>query len=225
MQKILVISEGTRTGEAIKRTIERSLPYIVTTVYDLQGAKAQLDGKVYNVVILDHQSVDENVINRVDWLSRSNSSLPIILFSEKIEEADLNNFAKFQMLHVLIRPTSDKNLIALVKKIVAVKTVPKQRFRRYNTDQVAVFDSSAAGERIQAKMFNLSKGGAYCEFAEGQSLPVGGRYRMRVIVPDTKRVYTFEAQVVWATSKGKFSGKAGCGIKFLNAASNNPRSR
>jgi len=216
MQKILVLTETERAGESIRRTIEKALPYQVTYVNDLQGAKIQLESKLFNLIIFDCQTLDESGMTRVGWFRQATGDTPLILFTASIDNILLAKVEMLEALHVLMRPTAERNLITLVKKLVSLKDVPKQRYRRYNTNQSVVFEHTARGERIPSQMFNLSRGGAYCEFPEGQSLNMGERYRMQIFINETQRTYTLDAVVVWYTPKGKFSGRAGYGVKFLS---------
>src|SRR5690606_24744522 len=115
-------------------------------------------------------------------------------------------------VHLLAEPYYEKNLIGIVRKLLISKRVPKQMYRRFNTNQIAEVEELSSGASVLTSMYNLSKGGAYCEFEAADSLSVGDYIRMKVAIPDTNSEYTFNAKVVWTTPKGRFSGRFGCGF-------------
>jgi len=217
MQKILVISDSLESSADVRTIIERDLPYPVYASFDQEGTQAQLESKVFNLAVFDQNIMDDKALEYISWLKHSSYSFPIVVITNKIKP-DLNHkLSLLHDVHVLVRPTGDKNIVGLIRKLLVARRVPKQLYRRFNTNQIAELEALTTGDSLFTSMYNLSKGGAYCEFDECQTLTIGDMIRMKVFLNDTNSEYTFNAKVVWTTPKGRFSGRFGCGFKFVSA--------
>jgi DNA-binding NtrC family response regulator len=216
MQKILVLSDSLESSSEMRR-MASTLPYHLVTTYDAESLVDLTENKIFALTILDQALVDEKTIQMIDNLRRAGYAFPILVITSKIHGIHNSRLDLFHDVHVLVRPTHEKNILGLVRKLLASRRVPKQNFRRYNTNQVAQVEALTSGDNLISNMYNLSRGGAYCEFDGINGLAVGEIFRVRVYLTDTKSEYTFNAKVVWTTPKGRFSGRYGCGFKFLTA--------
>ena len=217
MQKILVISESTQVSSDMKRILEEQLPYAVFTAFDIPSARTQLDSKVFNLTVIDQAEVTDNMMKLIDWLRTTSYSFPILIHTEKVPPQLLGKLNLLHDIHMLIKPTVDKSIIGLVRKLLVAKRVPKQQYRRFNTNQIAQMEALSSGDSLLTSMYNLSKGGAYFEYDGHAPLTIGDLCRVKVFISDTNNEFTFNAKVVWTTPKGRFSGRTGCGIKFVNS--------
>jgi DNA-binding NarL/FixJ family response regulator len=217
MQKVLIISQSPETSAEIQAMIERHLPYQVFTACEKESVQAQLESKVFNITIVDHPIVDEEALEQIDWLKHTSYTFPILLITNKVMphlQAKLN---LLHDIHILARPVTEKSVAGLVRKLMMARRVPKQLYRRFNTNQIAEMEALASGDSLLTSMYNLSKGGAYCEFEGASPLTIGDMIRLKVFITDTNSEYTFNAKVVWTTVKGRFSGRFGCGFKFVSS--------
>src|SRR5690606_34559234 len=97
------------------------------------------------------------------------------------------------------------------------RRVPKQLYPRFNTNQIAEIETLEDGGNLLTSMYNLSKGGAYCEFDSPTPVTVGDMVRVRIHLDEKNSDYAINAKVIWTTAKGRFSGRFGCGMKFVSS--------
>ena len=142
---------------------------------------------------------------------------PIILITEKKQLPDTYNAFDMPHLHVVQEPVEEKTLFGLARKLVVSKNIPQQKFRRFRTNQVAEVEAIMEGDSLSGNMYNLSKGGAYCEFDGPRVFAVGDLVRMKINLADMKSERLMNAKVVWTTVKGRTSGRPGVGMQFVNA--------
>ncbi len=216
IQKVLVISDRRESCTEVVSTIERDLPYQVTANLDPTEIEAQLESKVFHLVIIDHVDVNDATMGLVNWLKHTHYSFPILILTNKIKPSFTNRLNLISDTHTLIRPVLGKNITGLVRKLLVAKRVPKQVYRRFNTNQIAEVEALESGDSLLTSMYNLSKGGAYCEFDGGAALTVGDLIRLKVMLNDTNSEYTFNAKVIWTTQEGRFSGRFGVGFRFVS---------
>jgi response regulator RpfG family c-di-GMP phosphodiesterase len=219
MQKILLITDKSDADLDIRRAIEHSLPYHIMSCNDMSGAKILLESKVFNLAIIDMAEIDAHVLHFVEWLKNSSYTFPILVVANKVQAQPQvqSRLMHYHDMHLLVKPTTEKNVLGLVRKLLVAKKVPKQLYRRFNTNQIAQMEALASGDSLLTSMYNLSKGGVYCEFDGATPVTVGDMFRMKIFLSDTNSEYTFNAKVIWTTSKGRFSGRFGCGFKFVSA--------
>ncbi len=215
MSKIMIVSDSADTSSEIRFAIERNMKHQVIQVFNRVDMKKQLESSVFNVMILDCPMADERTIERITWLRAAGCIFPIMVISEKVHQRYNERLTSFDDVHVLLRPVYDKNILGLVRKLLATRRVPKQVFRRYNTNQIAEIEGMSSKHSLLTSMYNLSQGGAYLEFEQGDNVSVGDLYIVKVAIENSTHHYTFNAKVVWTTSQGRFSGRFGCGLKFV----------
>ena len=114
------------------------------------------------------------------------------------------------------RPHDPEVLKGVARKMLAAEVVPQQIFRRYAVNLSVRVETYDAGAPLETKMFNLSRGGAYCEFGHKPSVRVGDLLRLRVWLNEVEREHTVSGRVVWTTAKGRLAGGYGLGLKFMN---------
>ncbi len=216
VQRVLVVSDRKESGHQIVDTLERDLPYQLTLNLDPAEIEAQLESKVFHLVIIDHIDVNNSTMGLVNWLKHTHYSFPIMIVSNKITPDYSNRLNLVSDTHTVVRPVHGKGIVGLVRKLLVAKRVPKQVYRRFNTNQIAEVEALQSGDSLLTSMYNLSKGGAYCEFDGGNVFSVGDLIRMKVMLNDTNREYTFNAKVIWTTPSGRFSGRFGCGFRFVS---------
>lgn len=217
MQKILLFSEMGKGTSPVGDAIERSLNHQVFTANDMNELNNRLRDKLYHLFIYEVGEATEKTLAFIHSLRSEGFSFPMLVVASR---AGYNTQEKFNLLpdvHLLMRPFHEKNLIGIVRKLLISKKVPKQMYRRFNTNQIAQLEALASGSSLLTSMYNLSKGGAYCEFEATENLSVGDYVKVKVSIPDTSSEYTFNAKVVWTTPKGRFSGRFGCGVRFVSA--------
>jgi Tfp pilus assembly protein PilZ len=217
MQKILLYSELGQGTSPVGDSIERHLSHAVFTANDARSLNNKLRDKVYNLFVIEVGEAAEKTLEFLHDLRREGFTFPIVVVANRASFPMQERFNSIQDVHLLMRPFHEKNLLGIVRKLLMSKKVPKQMFRRFNTNQIAEVEALNTGSSLLTSMYNLSKGGAYCEFESEDNFTVGDFIRVKVSIPDTNNQYTFNAKVVWTTVKGRFSGRFGCGLRFVTA--------
>jgi Tfp pilus assembly protein PilZ len=217
MQKILIVGDTEAACYDMREKIEGQLPYELHHCLNLNGVKDQLATKVFSLVLMNQILFNEKSLTLIDYLKNSGHALPVLVLADKILQEYQKRLNLLLDIHILMRPVLDKNITGLVRKLLQVRSVPKQIYRRFNTNQMAQMEGLASGDNLLTSMYNLSKGGVYCEFESPSRVTIGDLFRMKVCLDETSSEYTFNAKVVWTTPKGRFSGRTGCGMKFVSA--------
>ena len=217
MQKLLLLSQSNEGIHAHLDTIERKLSLHTTVVRNNLAVRTKLQEKVFHLFVIDLNTVDQECLNLISEVREAGGTFAILVLASNIRKDVQDHLEMLPNVHLLLRPFHEKSLIGIVKKLLISKSVPKQVFRRFNTNQIAEIEPLSAGGSLLTSMYNLSKGGAYCEFDSSDLLAVGDVVRMKVALNDTRSEYVFNAKVVWTTPKGKFSGRFGCGVRFVNS--------
>lgn len=217
MQKVLLVSGSPQKTSHVGKIIETQLPFQVFSAFDPGTIQSHVSTRVFNLAVFDFETVNENTIQIVNWLREMDCSFPILLVSKKVKPEIAGQLSMLADIHVLTEPLTDKAIVGLVRKLLIVKKVPKQLYRRFDTNQIAEMEALNSGDSMLTSMYNLSKGGAYCEFDSPTPLSVGDMLRLKVFINDTNSEYTFNAKVVWTTAKGRFTGRFGCGFKFVSS--------
>lgn len=217
MQKILLYTELGKGQSPVGESIERHLSHQVFFANDKKTLNNRLREKVYNLFLIEVDEATEQTIQFMHELRREGFNFPVLVVAQRAGHVVQERFNAIPDLHLLLRPFHEKNLTGIVRKLLVSKRVPKQMYRRFNTNQIAQVEALSTGHSLLTSMYNLSKGGAYCEFDAEENISVGEYIRMKVSIPDTNSHYTFNAKVVWTTGKGRFSGRFGCGVRFVSA--------
>jgi Tfp pilus assembly protein PilZ len=176
-----------------------------------------LNSKIFNLALFDCLEFGEAEFETIQQLKRAHSTFPVLIVASNIDKHFGEQLSFLADVHMLLKPITEKSLIGLIRKLLVAHRVPKQVYQRFNTNQIAQMEALSNGDNILSSMYNLSKGGAYCEYEGQDPISVGDLLRLKVVLDETQKEYTFNAKVVWTTTKGRFTGRFGCGFKFVSA--------
>lgn len=112
------------------------------------------------------------------------------------------------------KPYENKDLLGVVSKLLSTKEVSQRIFRRYYTMQKAEIEFIENNRKETTTLYNLSKGGAYIEFAQREDLKIGDKLTLHVPLNEVRRTYEMPARVVWTTANGQ-GGGYGVGLEFV----------
>lgn len=217
MQRLLFYTQSSEGLSLHIDTIERKLSVQSTVVKTENALRARLDEKIFHLFVVDFNLLSEKSIVLIRDLRDRGFTAPVLIVCNEADPRLVEDLAHVPDIHLLMRPFNEKGLLGIVRKLLISKEIPKQVYRRFNTNQIAHVEKLSSGDSLLTSMYNLSKGGAYFEFDADDKLTVGDVVRMKVTLSDLKSEHTFSAKVVWTTRKGKFSGRFGCGIRFVNS--------
>lgn len=211
MQKILVQSSTIAEAEAIKSVIEKRLPYDVRISTSFQETEEQLSTLPYQLFIYDSETLTPEQLNQVKEVKALGFSQPILILATTVP-----SISDKQKITVLQKPFEPKALQGITRKLLIQRSIQQQMHRRFRTQQKAQIETFLNGEVFETQMYNLSRGGAYCEFPElPRALGIGEIVRLKVRIDECEKSYTMNARVVWTTRKGAYSGVPGIGVKFV----------
>ncbi len=215
MHKILIYTEDFELSEKMDSLLTRSLNNPLFMAMNSQTLATELDSKVFSLGILREYEFTERTEKALTQIRRHGYSFPLLIATEKLTPTWVHFLQGLQDVHILVAPFNDKALVGLARKLLLARRVPKQIFRRFNTNQLAELESLSSGNSVLTCMYNLSQGGGYVEFDSADPITVGDLLKIRVALEQTEKQYALNAKVIWTTPKGRFSGRFGCGFKFV----------
>jgi len=219
MLKILLHSPSVSEATQIKTLIEKHLPYEMLMSFNVRDTEDMLTSRSIQALFYDTQSFSAADFQFARELRVLGFTQPILIMATAKEMEAYLKLAEKHKIHFLEKPFEFKALRGIARKIMVQRSLQQQMYRRFRTDQTAEVETFVSGSSFTSQMFNLSKGGAYCEFTDRPGeLSVGDLVRLSVSLGDMHREYTMNARVVWTTRKGSYSGGYGAGVKFVKNA-------
>lgn len=217
MQRILIYGDSIQSVSEVRLVLEANSPFKTYAATEFSEALNLLDSQSFNLVIYETDSFRLKDYERVRDMRDHGYAYTVLVVAREVEPIFFENRDQSK-LQWIPKPPVEKDLMGLVRKLISAKKVPQQMDRRYHTDQLADFESLSGGECILSNMYNLSRGGAYCEYSGDTTVSVGDFVRVRVRLADVQKMHTINAKVVWTTRRGRFSGRNGVGLKFVKPA-------
>lgn len=216
MQKVLIYSPDVWSLESVRACMEVNFENPISTAVDEASLKKELEKSVFHLGIFRLEEIDQKTLQRISQMRSMGYKFPLLIASDKVTARFSDTLTKLPGVHILSTPYRDVNLLGLTRKIFSAREVPRQYFRRYYTNQIAEIESMGSGSSLLTCMYNLSEGGAYCEFEKSEEVGIGDLLKLKVDKEDLNSQHILNAKVVWTTEKGKFSGRFGCGLRFIS---------
>lgn len=216
MQKLLLQCNSLEDAPQLKSYLESRLPYEVLLSFGKYETENIITRKSVQLFIYDTTEFDTSEANFLSEVRNLGYIYPILVLAKNAEGRDLEMMSKFKA-HFLEKPVDFKALRGVTRKLMTQKNINAQKFKRFKTIQDAQVESYISAETLSSKMFNLSKGGAYIEFATKPALSIGDIVKVQVPLKDLSRNHQFNAKVVWTTRKGSYSGGFGAGLEFVKS--------
>lgn len=216
MQKILLYSPDLVLLEETIRLLEENFQVPVYTAVDDASLRSQLESKVFTCAIFRIPQADLTTIDMLQEIRDLGQRFPLLIAADKASEVVAPWVKNEHDIHVLLTPFNERGFLGLTRKLIAVRRVPRQTFRRFHTNQIAEVENLGSGGSVLTCMYNLSQGGAYCEFDSQDGVNVGDLIKVRVNTTEKETEHVLNAKVVWTTPKGRFSGRAGFGFRFVS---------
>ena len=216
MLRLLVCSTEFDQIELVRNVLEKHLNNHIDICMDKAGLKTQLESRNYALAIFRSLDPNPTTLDLMKTIRTMGFGFPLILASEKMNPDARKVIQGLADIHTLNAPYAERSLVGLTRKLMLARRVPRQAHRRFNTNLMAQIEPFTSGSPLLTSMYNLSKGGAYCEFDSRENLSVGDLIKLKVNLSDTQSDYDLSAKVVWTVKKGRFSGRFGCGFKFVS---------
>lgn len=216
MQRLLIHCQGTlEHGEQIKNFLETRLPYEVSISYDRDLTHEMLTQKSIQMLLFETNKFVEADLQLLKDSRSIGFTYPSLIVADKIEVPNFAAIADKMKSHILSKPFEFKALRGITQKLMLSRNVPQQMHKRFKTQQSLMLETYATGELHPSNMYNLSVGGAYCEFTEKPKVSVGELVRLRVNLNDVSKEHSLSARVVWTTRNGPNGGEFGVGLRFI----------
>lgn len=217
MQRVLLSCKSIDDARFLKSYIETELPYEVFTAGDPNEVEASLKAKSIHLLVMQTGNLAAQDLAYALSLRRSSYTFPIMMITDSVGNANIEEISDKYKIYFMERPFELRTLKGLARKLMVVKSVPQQIFRRYRTNLMATIETFISGDRFETQMFNLSRGGAYFELPMKPTVGVGDLLRLRVHLNDVSREHNMHGRVVWTTHKGHAAGGYGVGVKFMKS--------
>lgn len=173
------------------------------------------------------------IINVFEWKNAETEAIeglrnagyrgPILVIASQAQEGLLAQVRALAGVVVMQKPFEPRELVGVVRKMLLAPEVAQQKYRRFATDQGAEISLTGQEGIFQARMCNMSKGGACLETWGQESgglapLQTGDMVRVKVELKDLNRIYTLQARVVWAVPtvlKSSVESSISFGVQFV----------
>jgi hypothetical protein len=173
-----------------------------------------LASKPPTCLILNLTKLDPNVLlfgAKVRTVSKNVVTLALHKVHDPKIDEQLRGFSNFISMP---KPLKNGSLGFLCEKIIQGQTIKQRQHTRFPADQNGTMNKMGAAEKFPARVLNLSKGGAYIEYAEIELKP---QDVIKISIPLDKisKVRTVSARVLWV-AEGIGAKHSGAGIEFMN---------
>lgn len=215
MQKLLLEFSNLEDARLVKKDFEKELAFEVFTSLNSKETAKVLTNKSIQLIICQATDFREPQINRIQELRKMGYTYPILVILDHPSPLSERFSADEARVTFLEKPFELRTLRGLTRKLMTARTVTKQQFRRYRTNQLVALETFVSGENVETKMFNLSKGGAYFEVSKKPGLGVGELLRLKFQLDQVEKEHHIHGRIVWTTPKGHSGGGYGIGVKFI----------
>lgn len=168
----------------------------VSTVNDIQNAKAKIFYNKPSVLFVHLTQITERSLQGIEQI-RSPFDLPVIIFTSKISDTEIELTKKFKRYYILGRPFLARDVLGIAYKMIQ-NTVPKQQVqRRYTTNQSTELQVVGTDSNVPAKIINLSLTGAKINLDIDSDWSEGDLIKMNIPLSKLKKQHSVHAKVVW----------------------------
>lgn len=210
---ILIASRSETENQILSKKLaplSEGLPFRLFTGH-LQGVSHAVDAHM-SLVILNMAEWSEANWTPYQDLRKSGHKEWILVMAKGSFPKQISDLATREAVVFMEKPFESRDFLGLVHKILVSRSVAQRIHRRYHTNQQAELEFSNVNHKIQSKVRNLSKGGAYIEVPAVAPAAVGDVLRLRLSLNQLHKTYMMPARVIW---KGRDeNGSFGIGVEF-----------
>ncbi len=216
MYQMLIQGDEKEAAIQLRDRLVSLLPVEIICSVDLNESLQWLKQKPLQLVLFQVEKFHQDQLDWIRGIRQLGYDNGILLSTQELQlSEDIQNVVNRHRLNFIHHPARDKNLVGLVKKLLIMRSLPQQRFQRFLTREKAQMETYLSGKTWTTHMYNLSEGGAYCEFEAKPQLETGDLVRLKVHLDDVEKQHSVNAKVVWLTKKGHIKGGPGAGVMFI----------
>lgn len=198
----------------MRAALETKLPYPVHLSFDERTARSIVENKAVHLLAYETKNFRKSDYDFTQDLRKLGFSSPALILAEELK------FDQFygkddNKLFFLPKPFDPKAFVGVTRKLMVSRTITQQRHKRFPTQQTATMETFLSGEVLPSQIYNLSMGGAYCEFFGKTGVSVGDLVKLKVQLEDLGTQYVMNAKIVWITRSGSCTGGQGAGMRFV----------
>lgn len=198
----------------MRLTLEKRLPYPIHLSFDEKTALSIVQNRAIHLLAYETGEFGKKDFEFTRDLKQVGFNAPTLVIAEGMK------FDQFldkedQKLFFLGKPFDEKSLVGVTRKLLTARHLVQQKHKRFPTQQSAVLETFMSGESLPSQIYNLSVGGAYCEFFGKSNVSVGDLVKLKVQLDDLDRLHVINAKIVWITRNGNRTGGPGAGMRFV----------
>ncbi len=219
MYQMLIHSDSIEEGTALRDRLVSLLPVEITQCQDLEDIQTYMVKKPLQLILFQEQRLIREHLQCIKTIRQLGYGNGILLSTQEIEVSeDIQSLVQRHRLNFIHHPAKDKNLVGLVKKLLIMRSLPQQRYKRYLTREKAQLETYLSGKAWSTNLYNLSEGGAYCEFESKPQLETGDLVRLKIHLDNVEKQHSINAKVVWTAKKGHINGAPAVGMMFVKSS-------
>lgn len=214
--QVLLIGKRNEETVALKQQLTKNTGYEVELVSLAQRAIQRLSQGKVDLCVFNFDLFTKEKIKLATDLRAFGYDFPVLVLSRIIAQ---DAYEAIQNMHdtiLLEKPFEQKDLTGLSEKLIKRHPVQQRFHRRFYTNQSTLVSPFAGGTPLEAKIFNLSRGGAYME-TKAPELNVGDIVQLNVELREVYRRYNVNAKVIWKRSESIWGQGMGHGLEFIKA--------
>ncbi len=213
--QVLLLGKRNEEIVGIKAMLARGTGYDVELVSIAQKAIQRLTHQDVDLCVFNFDLFTKEKIKLATDLRTLGYDFPVLVLS-RIIAADAYELIRDMKSTILLeKPFEQKDLIGISEKLIKGTSVSQRIQRRFYTNQKAYISAFGGSDRLDAKVFNLSRSGAYLEHKGTGTLAKGELVQVNVQLNEVYREYNVNARVVWSSQRGVWGTGRALGVEFV----------
>lgn len=215
LYNILILGRSATEGEVLREKISKNKLYRVECVETASRALNHFMTRQTDLVILNIDLFTRDKIPLAANIRGAGFEFPILILSRVIAGDTYTTIEKLGKSLILEKPYEDKDLWGLLEKMIQGQIARQRYHRRFYTNQNAALEPFHSAKKLEGRLCNLSRGGAYLEHNQEGGFQQGELVKVNVDLSSVSRAYSVNAKVVWSkpATNGPLSGSIG--VEFL----------
>lgn len=214
--QILLIGKRNEEIVALKQQLSRNTGYEVELASLAQRAIQRITTGRIDLCVFNFELFTKDKIKMATDLRTLGYEFPVLVLSRIIA---MDAYEAIQNMHhtiLLEKPFEHKDLTGICDKMISNLPVSQRHHRRFYTNQFASVAPFKGGAAIDAKLYNLSRGGAYIETPK-DTVKTGDVVQLNIQLQEVYRKYNVNAKVIWTKKDGLWGTGPGVGVEFIKA--------
>ncbi len=214
--QVLLIGKRNEESVALKQQLSRNTGFQVDLASVANKAIQQLTSGNVDLCVFNFDLFTQDRIQMAMDIRSLGFDLPVLVLSRIIAMDAYEGIQNMKNTILLEKPFEQKDLTGICEKMIARMPVNQRFHRRFYTNQWTSMSPFKGGDASEAKLFNLSRGGAYLEVPNA-AVKTGDVVQLKIQLQEVYRKYNVNAKVIWTNKVGVWGTGAGVGLEFLKA--------